>query len=324
MYTSIIKNNIMRLRILSIATVILLGNSALFAQEAAQDTTWKKGGLIGIGMNQVSLSNWAAGGFSSISANANINLFANRDKGNSTWENNLLLGYGLLKQGEGDVEKTDDRIDFTSKYGVPAWNDDWSYAGLANFRTQFTDGESAPDADGNRTVISRLMAPGYLLASAGLNYKPDDNFSFYFSPLTAKFTFVTDDLLSAQGAFGVGAGVLGVDAEGNITVLESGETSRSEFGGYVNAAYNKTIMENVTFITRIDLFSNYENPTLIDVNWDALITMKINDYITTSLGATVLYDHDIQIAEESANGEIKVGPRTQFRNIFGIGFAYAL
>ena len=78
-------------------------------------------------------------------------------------------------------------------------------------------------------------------------------------------------------------------------------------------------MENVNFLTSLDLFSNYENPTFIDVNWDTMISLKVNEYITTSLGLTVIYDHDIKIQDGD-----NIGPRTQFRQIFGVGFAYTL
>jgi hypothetical protein len=301
----------MNKRALTLAITVMLGMYTI-AQEAAQDTTWKTGGLVGINMSQVSLTNWAAGGFSSISGNAALNLFANMKKGKNTWDNTLDLGYGLLKQGDdGDVQKTDDRIDFASKYGREAWNPKWYYSALANFRTQFTEGV---DADNNR--ISDLLAPAYVLASLGLDYKPNDNFTVFISPVTAKFTIVNDQDLANVGAFGVQAAEFNDLGE----VVTEGEKSRSEFGGYLKSQYTKDIMENVNFITKLDLFSNYENPTYIDVNWDALIGMKVNDYINVTLGTTMLYDHDIKITD--SDGE--TGPRTQFRQIFGVGFAYAL
>jgi len=67
---------------------------------------------------QTSLTNWAAGGQNSIALNGFISLFANLKQGKSTWDNLLDIGYGLLKQGDDNFSrKTDDKIDFTSKYG---------------------------------------------------------------------------------------------------------------------------------------------------------------------------------------------------------------
>ncbi|NND94232.1 MAG: DUF3078 domain-containing protein [Flavobacteriales bacterium] len=306
----------MNTRVLTLAVALVFGTFAM-AQEAAKDTTWKSGGLVGATLSQVSLTNWAAGGFSSISGNFALNLFANMKRGKNSWDNTLDLGYGLLKQGDdGEVQKTDDRIDLASKFGREAWNPKWYYSALANFRTQFTEGLDAPG--GNR--ISDLLAPAYILGSLGLDYKPNDNFTVFISPVTAKFTIVNDDLLSAKGAFGVDAGVVTTDSLGVSTIVEDGSRSRSEFGGFLKAMYKQDIMENVNFTTKIDLFSNYQNPTYIDVNWDALIGMKVNDYINVTLGTTVLYDHDIKITDS----DDKTGPRTQFRQIFGVGFAYKL
>jgi len=84
--------------------------------------------------------------------------------------------------------------------------------------------------------------------------------------------------------------------------------------------FTKELMENVNFVTKADFFGNYEETTHIDVNWDALLGLKVNDYITTTLGATALYDHDIAIKDTDG----KVGPRTQFKQLFNVGFTYAL
>jgi len=297
-------------------SVVFLGVIALQAQDAAQDTTWKSVGVVSATFGQVNLSNWAGGGFNSITAAGNINLFANYKKGKGSWDNNIILAYGLLKQGEGDVAKTDDRIDFSSKYGMESsWSPKWNYSLLGNFRTQFTEGL---DASGNR--ISDLMAPAYVLAALGMDFKPSDRFSLFLSPVTAKFTYVGDAFLAAAGAYGVEAGTFLVNAQGETVVDKKGSSSRSEFGGFLKAAYNQDVMENVNFVSRIDLFSNYEDPQYIDMNWDSMVSMKVNDYITTSLGVTILYDHDVKITQDDGIGR----RRTQFREVFGVGFAYKL
>ena len=54
--------------------------------------------------------------------------------------------------------------------------------------------------------ISKFMAPGYLMVSLGIDWKPKEYFSIMISPLTSKITFVNDDQLAAIGAFGVDPG----------------------------------------------------------------------------------------------------------------------
>lgn len=284
------------------------------------DTTdgWKRGGTIAINLTQVSLTNWVAGGQNFISANGLLSLFANYKKGKSIWENYLDIGYGTTKQGKNaNWWKTDDKIDFTSKYGQKAFSN-WYYAGLLNFKTQMTAGYNYPD---DSTKISDLFAPGYLLGAIGLDYKPSDNFTVFIAPVSAKITFVNDQTLANAGAFGVEPAIY--DTVENL--LTSGKNIRSEFGGYIRLFYKKDMMENIGLQTKLDLFSNYlENPQNIDVSWEVLISMKVNKYISATLSTHLLYDHDIDIAVDTNNDGItdKVGPRTQFKEMLGVGFSY--
>ncbi len=290
-------------------------NSLQADGEAVQDTLWKTGGTAGLNFSQVYLENWAAGGQSSVSGTALINLFGNYKKGKSTWDNTLDLAYGLLRQGDaGVLIKTDDKIDFASKYGRQA-SEKWYYSGLVNFRTQFAPGYALVDgAPDENNIISDLLAPAYLLASAGMDYKPNEKFSAFISPATYKMTIVMNDSLSSIGAFGV----------------DPGSNVRSEVGGYVKLAYTTDLVENVGLATKIDLFSNYlNNPQNIDVNWEVLVSMKINEFMSASVSTQLLYDHDIilQKKEEVIDSEGVVvdtgrGPGVQFKEVLAIGFSY--
>lgn len=283
--------------------LISLITTLIWAQE---ETTWEKGGTVAVNLTQVSLTNWAAGGQNSISSNELISLFAHYKKGEGVWENFLEIGYGSIKQGDNDSWwKTDDKIDFTSKYGRKAF-DTWYYSGLLNLKSQMTAGYNYPD---DSTKISDLFAPGYLLIAVGLDNKPNENFTAFVSPLTGKITFVNDQDLADAGAFGV----------------EPGENSLSEFGGYAQILYKKELMENVNLQTKLDLFSNYlDKPQNIDISWEVLVTMKVNEYISANISTHLLYDDDIDIAVDEDDDGIpdKYGPRTQFKEVLGLGFSY--
>ncbi len=116
--------------------------------------------------------------------------------------------------------------------------------------------------------ISDLFAPAYMLIALGLDYKPNDHFSAFIAPITGRLTIVNDKTLSDAGAFGV----------------KPGNKSLSEFGGYLRAIYTRNdfkseFLKNVTFTTKIDLFSNYaEKPQNIVVNWETLIAFKVNKF----------------------------------------------
>jgi len=289
----------------------------LKTQRADSVDGWRTGGVVSINFTQVSLTNWAAGGNNSLSLNGLVSLFANLKKGNSTWDNSLDLGYGLLKQGDDDLRKTDDKIDFMSKYGKKAFKH-WYYAGLVNFKSQMAPGYNYPD---DSTVISRFLAPGYLLGAIGMDYKPNDAFTLFVSPLTTKLTIVNDELLANAGAFGVKAATY--DDFGNL--LTTGEKFRAEYGGYLRALFNKDIMKNIKLQTKLELFSNYaEDPDHIDVNAELILAMKVNDYISATVSTQLIYDHDVDISVDENNDGIidAVGPRTQFKEVLGIGFTY--
>lgn len=312
--------------LLVFALIAIIGNLSAQIAEAEEDLKtqskdtldrWKTGGIISLNLTQVSLTNWSAGGENSLSVNGILSLFANLKKGNSTWDNSLDLAYGKLQQGNSDVRKTDDKIDFTSKYGQKAFKN-WYYAGLVNFKSQMTVGYNYPN---DSTKISNWLAPGYLLGAIGMDYKPSEVFTLFISPITMKMTLVNDQTLANAGAFGVQAAEL--DTAGNIITL--GKTIRSEYGGYIRALLKKEIMKNVSLQSKLELFSNYsEEPGNIDVNWEVLISMKVNKFISATISTQLLYDDDIDIAIDNNNDGIidAVGPRTQFKEVLGIGLSY--
>ncbi len=279
----------------------------LKAQSADTTKGWKKGGVIGINLAQTSLNNWAAGGQNSVSANGILSLFAKYKRGKNAWDNSLDLGYGILNQeGVKYTKKTDDKIDLLSKYGREAFKN-FYYAALINFKTQMDVGYNYP-TDTTREKISNRFAPAYTVVALGIDYKPDAYLSIFAAPLTGKLTIVNDQVLADAGAFGV----------------EKGENTKSEFGGYIRMIYSKNdfkgeFLKNVSFTTKVDLFSNYsKDPQNIVVNWETLIALKVNKYISVNLNTQLIYDDKILIKDK--NGVEK--PRIQFKELLGIGFSY--
>jgi hypothetical protein len=279
-----------------------------------QDTTaakkdsvkiWKKGGAFNINIAQVGLKNWVGGGQNSFSVTALQNLYLNLDKPHLKWTNSLDLGFGLLRQGpDTKFYKSEDKIIFISKVSRD-FTKGWYFTGLADFRTQLAPGhEFKKDSTGeqHRKLISRFLAPAYLIVSPGIEYKLKDYLYAFISPVTGKFTFVNDNALAARGAFGV----------------EPGNRFRKEFGAYFNAGLKKKVVENVSVDTRIGLFSNYETFGNIDVNWEFTLFMKVNKYITTTLSTQLLYDEDIDVKKDDGT----TGAAVQFKEVINIGFLY--
>jgi hypothetical protein len=302
-----------------IALLVLVTLGFFMEGKSQNDTIWRTGGLFAVTFNQVSLSNWAGGGQNSIALNGMANLFANYKKGKLAWDNALDMGYGIVKQGEEKLRKNDDRFEINSKLGYDAYKAKFYYTVLFNFRSQFTEGFNYPRTDSSR-YISKFAAPAFTLLALGIDYKPKDYFTFFLSPLTGRVIIVNDDSLSNAGAFGV----------------EPGDKIRMEVGAYLNTRFQKDILKDVNFMTKLDLFSNYqEDPQNIDVNWEVLLAVKVNKYITASIGTQLIYDDNTKISIYKDNngtktpvlrsdGTQKTAPRTQFRQVFGIGFAYKM
>ena len=319
-------------------SILVIVNSSIFAQDVTKDDAakiqaesdklkavavdtakhWSLGGVVSINGQQVSLTNWSAGGSNSISFGGIISVYARYKKGKSTWDNNVDLGYGVIKQGfNKNWWKTDDKIQITSKYGYQIAKSTYLTA-LADFKTQFTNGYNYPN---DSVYISKFMAPGYGIAALGIDYKPNDKFSVFLSPVTGKFTVVNDDSLARNGAYGVQKEIRDPNDGGKITQYY--KTHREEFGAYLKAQYQTKIMDNVTFQTMLELFSNYlHNPQNIDVNWTTLTTFKVNKFISATLSTQLIYDDDIKLLRTAGDKKNTVGPDVQFKQVLGVGFTY--
>lgn len=302
--------------LLSILAII----SMVYISNAQSDTSyWDKGGNFSLKAAQTSFTNWSQGGENSIAINSSLHLFANWKKGKQYWESAFFADLGSQKLGSRDFRKADDRIELVSKYGYKA-SENWNYAALFNFKTQFADGYKYNDND-SAIYTSTFLAPAYLSLSLGMDYKPNEYFSFFISPFSAKFTYVNDTALANAGAFGLEAAAL--DADG---ARMSSDKLRSEAGAFIKIAFEKDLMENVNLNTKVELFSNYfKNPQNIDVNWEVIFNLKVNDFLTAQIKTQLIYDDDIIITYDS-NGDGLLdskGPRTQFMEFFGIGFAYS-
>lgn len=285
---------------------------------------WRRGGFLSVNFTQTSLNNWVGGGQNALSLNTLGSFFLRYRRNTTAWDTNLDLGYGLIKQGNAQMRKNEDKVELNSKYGKLAFGKVY-YAGLLNFRTQFAPGY---DFEKNPApLISRGLAPAYLTLAAGLDFRPNDYFTAFLSPITGKFTIVNDQFLADQGAFGVDKAVY--DDAGNR--LKKGERIRSEFGAIMMARFQKDVIKNVNLLTRLSLFDNYtaQNQSKranIDVNFDALLTMKVNKYLASSVFVALVYDDDVDIPiYTNQNGEqvqTGAGPRLQFKETLGIGLSY--
>ena len=258
---------------------------------------WKKGGLYSLNISQSSLSNWAAGGEDfTLSVNSLLSLYAFYKKEKHSWDNTFDFNLGYVNTTSLGSRKNDDRFDLLSKYGYAIFPK-INIAGLVNLRSQFFKGYIY--SNNLKTLSSAFMSPGNLLLSAGLDYKPNDNLSIFFSPATARWVIVRDTALSNKGAYGV----------------TPGKKSNFEFGAFLTANYIKDISKNISFKSRLDLFSNYRrNPQNIDVFMSNILNVQLSKILSATWGVDLIYDDDVKLF-----GKNKNSAALQVKSIVGLG-----
>jgi hypothetical protein len=275
------------------ATVQDLKKNASKEIKSLDSSGWKKGGTFIINFNQGSLSNWAAGGEQSVvGINGIFNYTLNYKKDKHTWDNYIDLALGFQNATSfGKFRKIDDRIDLTSKYGHQL-HEKLFAALLANFNSQALAGYDY----GTNTKISNWLAPGKVLVSLGLDYRPNKDLSIFISPITNRWILKNDSDFFNEEKFGVPAQ----------------RKTYNEVGAYMTAKYTKQIAPWIAYTGRLDLFSNYKrNPQNVDVFFTNLVSLKFNKWLATTFSLDMIYDDDII-------------QKIQLKQILGIGLTVKL
>lgn len=280
-------------------------------------------GSYGVNINQLALSNWAAGGENSWTGKA----FANFKLVYHTKvvEQNLggSFAFGISRFGDKRIEKQDDKIDVT--YSMTRNTKDlWKVTMVSTFNTQFANGYKYPN---DSTVISTFFAPAYLTLSGGYTYKTkDEHFQIYMSPLAGKVTFVFNQDLADQGAFGVKKGYYDQD---NVWI--PGEHLAPSLGINVIVNYKQPIGKNITYTTMLNTFYNYaerrdDDRLRLDINWENTVNFAITKYITTILFIHLKYDHNttfpVYETIEGVETVVNNVPKLQIKESLGIAFVH--
>ncbi|WP_247656547.1 DUF3078 domain-containing protein [Maribacter sp. MMG018] len=282
---------------------------------------WTKENLFGINVSEAAFVNWNAGGDNAVSGLGFIKFVRNYKFRYVKWDNNVELRYGLNAQEGRKLRKSEDVIRLSSNLGYRRDTiSNWYYSVQLNFNTQFSNGYTYPD---RATPISRFMAPGYLLFGAGTSYiSKNQKFNLYLSPLTMKSTFVLDQDLADKGSFGVEKAVL--DDDGNV--ITPGKNHLMELGILITHNWQVNLAKNVEMKSRLNLYTDYLNSFgNVDVDWELNLTLKVNKYIQTTIGAQMIYDDDILFDEVQNDDGTVIDPgvpKIQFKQVLAVGIAY--
>src|SRR5690606_32900948 len=208
--------------------------------------------------------------------------------------------------------KTDDAFQFSSTYGYRKDTiTKWFHSAKFNFNTQFTNGYAYPNTD---LAISMPFAPAYTFFGVGAEYSNrEENINIYLSPLTLKNTLVLNQRLANQGAFGVTPAE--IDPVTGL-ILREGEKSRTELGILVTTHVKREIFKNIKIENRLNLYTDYINKFgNIDVEWQLLVDLIVNEYVKANVGLHMIYDDDIKAKREVDGEQVTTGPRLQIKQM---------
>ncbi|MBZ9779193.1 DUF3078 domain-containing protein [Psychroflexus sp. CAK8W] len=282
---------------------------------------WESVNKFTLDVSEVAFVNWNAGGVNSISGLYGMNLVRAYNNDGFRWDNQFRFRYGINQQEGQELRKTDDDLEFNSSFGYEiSKNSKWFYTGKFRFKTQVARGFDYPDTE---VSISEFMAPGYIFLGAGAKFvETKSNFELYLSPLTQKSTFVLNQRLANQGAFGVREAVRNDQG----VIIREGKTSRNELGILVTNDFEQKLFESTVLSSRISLYTDYlNNFGNIDIDWELVLDFKINSFMRANLGAHIRYDDDIKVQNEAEDGSLtQGGPKVQLKQQLGIGIAIDL
>ena len=267
---------------------------SIYSQEVTQESPpvspWKKVGTFSFLVNQSSFDNWIAGGVSNISGAIGVNYDFNYSKANWSWDNKIIVAFGITKIKALDIQKSNDRLEWNSVLGKKA-KGIWNYSLFLNFKTQFTD-----DLNSETKGPTRILSPGYLQVGPGILWKKSDDLKVNISVATLKLIVVDKELTLPDDAyFGV----------------EEGSSVRYELGASIGAYYKFTLMENITMENILNMYSDYlEDPQNVDFDYTINIVMGINKYFSTNLAFQAIYD------DNAFEG-------LQTRQVIGLGINYS-
>lgn len=283
--------------------------SKSIAADTSKKKNWKFGGTVGFAFSQQNSSHWI--GVSeefAVNLGLNVDLYGNGAWGKNVWDNTFRASYAFQNNQSVGFRNTADFFDMYSKYGRNLnQKKTLNAAMIFNFRSQFSNGYDYTVSPRRR--VSGFMAPARMLLTPGIDFKPTSYFSLFFSPFAAKWVFFTNDPFSYS---------TDPPPPNERPISESHGVDpytkvNSQFGAFASMSFNKEILKNVKYTSRLDLYSNYlSKPENIDIFWTNTLTFKVNKWMALGYTWNLAYDD-----EYTPPGE--TGPKTQYLGIFSIG-----
>jgi Protein of unknown function (DUF3078) len=303
------------------------------AQDAQQEPerSWRSGAGIGLDAAQLLQINPRVGaGQNRLGFGGAVNAFAKYSRNRLVWDSQGNWQFGVQRLGSGVIgsgaevkipfQKAIDKFQLESKLGYKITeNGLLFFATNANLISQLTPtflgtesypGNFLTDISGlNASPQSAFLSPADLGLSAGIDFKPTDNWSIYYSPLAARVIIVVKDEIAALGVHG---NPVTKDAMGAVISYKNADI---QMGSQLRVAYrNKFAQGKLNYTTALQLYTNYlRDPQNIDLQfWNNEFALQLFKNLQLNITLNMYYDHDIlvQITDYSfPNGVDGLGRR---------------
>ncbi len=314
------------------------------------EKVWKFSGVTGLNAAATGLVNWAAGGNNNVNGVVfgRMRLLYHKDK--LAWDSNLDMEYGLsyIDQTKDKVQKSNDKLNLSSKLGYE-FKKNWYATALVGINTQFALGRSYDGLDDMNPIISKFLAPAYTDLSVGVDWKPNDIFSIYMSPVAGRFTtvLVSDGMNDEYDyLYPVANGGLEQTLKEKYAVWKYDDNNqkdysmntRAELGFSIKGAINYT-HKDMKVMTTLGLYTPYswdkkeigrnghDRPLYrdnnrrfgnFDVDWDVALSYQFLKCLQATLSTSLRYYNGVMIDKDGYSCE-----RLQFKSVLGIGLGYS-
>ena len=244
---------------------------------AQSDSTWTTEARGNISFSQVGFRRWHDGGVNSLALGTTISAKATKASVENQQEHEMRLTFGVVKQGDIELRKSDDLIHFRSAFkfsGISIFSR-LSPTITVDFRSQFADGYQYNDKNPmkDRMQISGFFSPAISTQSIGLNYPVKPWLDIRLG-IAAKETIVT--IRNLRSRYKV--------SPDQVLRWQAGSA------GLIN--FERTIFTNVHLKSTLTLFLafNQQSPDSI---WETFLTMKVNSWLQVNAEYTAHLDRDL-------------------------------
>lgn len=281
------------------------------AKMAARDSLgWTIGGGIGLDLAGMALLNPKVGaGANRFGLGGLGTLFANRKADKWFWNNQLSLQLSAQRLGRTSVaqpkagfQKSLDVLRLNSRYGYRLGSDKWYVAMDAFAQTLLLKTHASnylKPLDANDRVVAKFFSPLLATLSPGIDYKPNPNLTFFYSPCGVQLIYVADDSIAATGVHGNE-----VTRDPGTGLISDYKNTFFGLGSEFKAAYTNKYFDNrLSVSSNLRLFSNYlDEPQNVDVLFSNNFSIALFKGLSLDLLGEYFYDHDV-LVKKDADGD---------------------